>query len=104
MALPSWQEIAETLRERVRAGDYPVGSLIPSTTGLAAEFGVTRGPARAAVEALKREGVLEGEPGRGVRVAAVPSARLRPVRDVLAEHEAQLREIRERLDRLENQG
>jgi DNA-binding GntR family transcriptional regulator len=71
-AASSWQDIADTIRTRIASGTYPVGALIPSTTALGQEFGVSQGPVQRATALLRAEGLVVGEPGRGVRVVAAP--------------------------------
>ncbi|MFF4019551.1 GntR family transcriptional regulator [Streptomyces sp. NPDC001843] len=52
------QEIAGTLRERIRAGDLRVGDRLPTQAELAEEFGVERGTVRQALRALQDDGLL----------------------------------------------
>jgi GntR family transcriptional regulator len=94
---PSWADIAVVVRARIVDGTYPVGGLLPSTTALAAGFGVSPGPIQRAIAALKAEGLVVGEPGRGVRVVRTPEAGTKTVEEQLAEHDARLRRIEERL-------
>jgi DNA-binding transcriptional regulator YhcF (GntR family)/8-oxo-dGTP pyrophosphatase MutT (NUDIX family) len=61
--------IAETLRQRIAAGQYPAGSSLPGELALASEFEVSRNTARAAVQTLEHEGLVETLPGQGRRVA-----------------------------------
>jgi GntR family transcriptional regulator len=68
------QRIASEIRSRIISGKYPEGSQIPSTPNLAKEFGVSKTPVRDAVKELQAEGTLEGRPGKGVYVRAVPAA------------------------------
>jgi DNA-binding GntR family transcriptional regulator len=67
----TWARIADTLRERIAAGDPPPGSLLPSETALCGEYGVVRNTVRRALAALEGEGLIETLPGRG-RVVRVP--------------------------------
>ncbi len=57
--------IAGELDRRIIAGEYPVGTRLPSEVELARAFGVARGTLRAALAALQRRGVLEPRPGAG---------------------------------------
>ncbi|MBG0854270.1 winged helix-turn-helix transcriptional regulator [Streptomyces spinoverrucosus] len=68
------QEIADTLRDRIRSGDLKAGDRLPTQAELAEEFGVERGTVRQALRALQEDGLLsnvsKGSPPR----IAVPSA------------------------------
>jgi DNA-binding GntR family transcriptional regulator len=88
-------EIADGLRERIRRGEYPVGTRIPSIAALQETYGV-RGlnTVRSALRILISEGLLRSEQGVGTWVLAVPPERPKNL-DVLAE----LRSAREALDR-----
>jgi DNA-binding transcriptional regulator YhcF (GntR family) len=62
------QEIADILRERIRAGDLRAGDRLPTQAELAEEFGVERGTVRQALRALQDDGLLsnvsKGSPPR----------------------------------------
>jgi hypothetical protein len=62
------QEIADTLRERIRTGDLRAGERLPTQAGLAEEFGVERGTVRQALRVLQEYGLLsdvsKGSPPR----------------------------------------
>ncbi|MDQ0991662.1 GntR family transcriptional regulator [Streptomyces sp. V3I7] len=62
------QEIADTLRERIRAGELKAGDRLPTQAELAEEFGVERGAVRQALRALQDDGLLsnvsKGSPPR----------------------------------------
>ena len=89
-AASSWQDIADTIRARIADGTYPVGALIPSTTALGEEFGTSQGPVQRATALLRAEGLVVGEPGRGVRVADAPPQMTVGVEDRLAALEARM--------------
>lgn len=65
-----YQEIANTLRERVAAEG--LGHVLPSESDLSAEFGVSRVTVRRALETLRDEGVLDSRQGFGWFVATAP--------------------------------
>lgn len=70
-----YPEIVTDLRARIRAGEYrqPDGrQKLPSIEQLKEQYGVSYGPIRTAMLMLKAEGLLTGEPGRGVYVAGTP--------------------------------
>ncbi|WP_030318126.1 winged helix-turn-helix domain-containing protein [Streptomyces sp. NRRL B-3229] len=62
------QEIADTLRERIRTGDLKAGDRLPTQAELADEFGVERGTVRQALRVLQEDGLLsnvsKGSPPR----------------------------------------
>jgi DNA-binding GntR family transcriptional regulator len=60
-------EVAEELRERIYAGDYPLGTKLRQEQ-LADDLQISRTPLREALRVLESEGLLHSEPGRGVRV------------------------------------
>ncbi|MFF7331101.1 GntR family transcriptional regulator [Streptomyces sp. NPDC090306] len=68
---PSSQEIADTLRERIRDGDLKAGDRLPTQAELAEEFGVERGTVRQALRALQEDGLLTNvSKGSPPRIAA----------------------------------
>ncbi len=73
------QEIADTLRERIRAGDLKAGDRLPTQAELAEEFGVERGTVRQALRALQEDGLLSNvSKGSPPRIAAPAPARSEP--------------------------
>lgn len=65
-----YQEIAQTLRDRVRA-EAP-GAVLASESELSAEFEVSRVTVRRALETLRDEGLVESRQGFGWLVVAPP--------------------------------
>ena len=63
------QAIAAGLRAQIAAGTLAPGARLPSTRGLAAERGVSRGTITAAYEQLLAEGYLRSRPGARAVVA-----------------------------------
>ncbi|WP_079178139.1 winged helix-turn-helix domain-containing protein [Streptomyces mangrovisoli] len=73
------QEIADTLRERIRAGDLKVGDRLPTQAELADEFGVERGAVRQALRVLHEDGLLSNvSKGSPPRIAEPPRVRDEP--------------------------
>lgn len=73
------QEIADILRERIRAGELKAGDRLPTQAELAEEFGVERGTVRQALHALREDGLLSNlGKGSPPRIAAPPPAREEP--------------------------
>ncbi|MGW5634946.1 GntR family transcriptional regulator [Streptomyces sp. NPDC003832] len=65
------QEIADILRERIRAGELKAGDRLPTQAELAEEFAVERGTVRQALRALQEDGLLSNvSKGSPPRVAA----------------------------------
>src|SRR3954452_25114153 len=73
------QEIADSLRERIRVGDLRAGDRLPTQAELAEEFGVERGTVRQAMRALQEDGLLSNvSKGSPPRVAEPAPARDEP--------------------------
>ncbi|MFD6434141.1 winged helix-turn-helix domain-containing protein [Streptomyces venezuelae] len=70
------QDIADTLRDRIRAGELRAGERLPTQAELAEEFGVERGAVRQAMKKLQAEGLLsnvsKGSPPRVAQSAPPP--------------------------------
>ncbi|MGW6706763.1 GntR family transcriptional regulator [Streptomyces sp. NPDC054956] len=75
----AYAKVADALRTRVRAGEWPVGTRLPSRARLAAEYSVGQSVTQRAMELLIIEGLLEGRTGAGTYVR-VPRRRPRVVR------------------------
>ncbi|MET8689837.1 GntR family transcriptional regulator [Streptomyces sp. NPDC004732] len=73
------QDIADTLRERIRAGELRPGARLPTQAELAEEFGVERGAVRQAMKKLQAEGLLsnvsKGSPPRVAESTALPAGK-----------------------------
>jgi hypothetical protein len=73
------QEIAEILRDRIRAGDLRAGDRLPTQAELADEFRVERGTVRQALRALQDDGLLSNvSKGSPPRIAEVVPTRDEP--------------------------
>ncbi|AEY90169.1 GntR-family transcriptional regulator [Streptomyces hygroscopicus subsp. jinggangensis 5008] len=73
------QQIADTLRQRIRAGVLRVGERLPTQADLAEEFGVERGTVRQALRVLHEDGLLSNvSKGSPPRVAEPGPAREEP--------------------------
>jgi GntR family transcriptional regulator len=68
MTFSAGAQIANALRQRIKAGKIPPGRRIPSLVELEAEFGVARDTLRKAVQVLKDEGLVETVQGMGIYV------------------------------------
>jgi GntR family transcriptional regulator/MocR family aminotransferase len=75
---PLHEQIERSIREDIRAGRLAAGTRLPSTRGLAAELGVSRGVVSEAFGQLAAEGYLlasQGAPTRVARSVHVPDPR-----------------------------
>jgi GntR family transcriptional regulator len=70
---PKYLDLADDLRAKIANGTYAVGAELPSTTQLMQIYDVSVTVVRAAVRELRHEGLVLGQPGKGVYVQAEPS-------------------------------
>ncbi|WP_030158502.1 GntR family transcriptional regulator [Streptomyces sp. NRRL S-244] len=75
----AYLKVADSLRARIGAEEWPVGSKLPSRSRFAREYGVGQSVTQRALELLIIEGLLEGRAGSGTYLCA-PRERLRIVR------------------------
>jgi GntR family transcriptional regulator len=92
VGLPAYQQVAVDLRSRIAGGELPVGSAIPSTARLIEQYRGSSTVARAAVAQLRADGLVVGQPGKGVFVRATPEA--------AAETAVSIEALGERVERL----
>ncbi|HEY0187229.1 MAG TPA: substrate-binding domain-containing protein [Cellulomonas sp.] len=75
MDQPLYRRVFDTLRERIRSGEVPVGSHLPAPRALEAEFGVSAITVRRAMDMLRTDGYIVRRPRIGsVVVAREPEA------------------------------
>src|SRR5436309_13537928 len=67
---PVYTSVFEELQARIRRGDWPPGTRLPSITRLAQELKVGTGSLREALQSLQSIGQVKIEHGRGVFVAS----------------------------------
>jgi GntR family transcriptional regulator len=94
-------QIAGDLRERMEAGEFAPGTKLPSLRKLAADYGVTQPTAADALQQLHSDGLAGHSSGRGYFVAEVQPDRAPTLDDRLEAIEAEVRELRSRLESLE---
>lgn len=75
MAVLKYEEIAESLRARIAAGEIAPGETIPSGRELAEQWDVSRATAIKAVDVLRNDGVVVAKQGTGFVVTETPVAR-----------------------------
>jgi DNA-binding GntR family transcriptional regulator len=68
--LPRYHRIADSLRERIRGGEWSPGAPLPNQRRLARDFGVTLMTLRQALELLERDHLITRRHGLGTFVAA----------------------------------
>jgi GntR family transcriptional regulator/MocR family aminotransferase len=67
--VPLYEQLERTLRDAIRDGRLRASTRLPSSRGLAAELGISRGVVTSAYDQLAAEGYLETRQGAHVRVA-----------------------------------
>lgn len=72
------EQIAARLQQDILLGILQPGQPLREQD-LSSEFGVSRGPIREAFRQLTEQGLLTLEPNKGVRVAQLPSPKVRPL-------------------------
>lgn len=69
-AKPLYQQVKEHLVHRVLAGEWKPGQLLPSETRLAAEYELSQGTVRKAIEEMASEGLVTRRAGKGTFVTS----------------------------------
>ncbi|WP_082352603.1 GntR family transcriptional regulator [Rhizobium sp. AAP43] len=69
---PLYLQVAHHLEARIRTGEFPVGTLLPTENELAAALGVSRQTVRQAIATMRTGGRLSAKKGVGTRVEAGP--------------------------------
>jgi DNA-binding GntR family transcriptional regulator len=64
-----FEQLASQIRERIRAGEYPRGSRLPTIEDIRAETELSPMTIRRAFRVLTGEGLVRVVPGRGTFVA-----------------------------------
>lgn len=68
MSIPLYEQLAETLRDKMYAGEYTFGDSLPSERAMAAEFGISHLTVRKALSLLEEEGLIVRIQGKGTFV------------------------------------
>ena len=89
-SLPMYQRIKNTIHDKVRRGEWPAGSHIPSENKLAADLNVSRMTINRPFRELTAEGILKRVHGLGTFVSEKPQqASLVELRSISEEIQAQ---------------
>jgi DNA-binding GntR family transcriptional regulator len=75
VALLKYEEIAESLRSRIAAGEFAPGDTLPSGRDLAEQWSVARATVVKAMDVLRGDGVVEAKQGTGFIVTETPIGR-----------------------------
>ena len=70
--MAKYRDIADDLRRRIAAGEFPVGSRLPGIPALQERYDAALGTVRAAEDILRDEGLLRTAQGEGSFVLALP--------------------------------
>lgn len=95
---PAYRQVADDLRTKIRDGRYSPGDVLPSTAQLMEAYTVSVTVVRAAINQLRAEGLVIGQPGKGVFIADTASASLED--DDLVEIRRQILALRSELIKL----
>ena len=66
--VPPYRQIAEIIRRRIKSGEYPKDSRIPTESEMVETWEVARTTARRAIAVLREEGLVYTVPQRGTYV------------------------------------
>lgn len=93
-----WRQIAASMEQAIRRGDYKPGMQLPTEKHLAGDFGVNRHTVRQAMNRLAETGLVRIEQGRGMFVADgsldyALSARTRFTENLLTKQKKAVREL-----------
>jgi GntR family transcriptional regulator len=66
--VPPYRQIAEIIRKRIKSGEYPKNSRIPTESEMVEIWEVARTTARRAIAVLREEGLVYTVPQRGTYV------------------------------------
>jgi GntR family transcriptional regulator len=93
-APPKYAQVVAEIKKRIERGAYPPGTLLPSEHQLVTEFGVSRPTIVKSLSALRQDGWIDTQQGKGSfvrgRPALADAERTRPAHDVMELSEAEL--------------
>jgi len=86
-APPKYAQVVDAIKRRIEQGEYPPGTLLPSEHQLVGEFEVSRPTIVKALSALRQDGWIDTQQGKGSfvrgRPALADAERTRPAHGVL---------------------
>src|SRR6266704_648961 len=93
-APPKYAQVVTEIKRRIERGEYPPGSPLPSQHPLVTEFGLSRPTIVRALSALRQDGWIDTQQGKGSfvrgRPALADAERTRPAHDVIELPETEL--------------
>jgi DNA-binding GntR family transcriptional regulator len=93
-APPKYAQVVAEIKRRIESGEYAPGSLLPSEHQLVESFGVSRPTIVKSLSALRQDGWIETQQGKGSFVRGRPALagaeRTRPAQNILELPETQL--------------
>lgn len=98
---PAYLQIADDLRQQIRSGALAPGTPLPSTARLAERYESSASVVKMAVGILRTEGLVIGQQGKGVFVRDPAEPAPAHDSDALDVIRAELRELSERVARVE---
>lgn len=99
---PKYQEIADYLRAQIEGGRLGPGDQLEGQAVLMERFSVAMSTVVRALDELRKEGLVETKPGLGTFVREQkPSAEFVALMERLDEMGAEVRQLRERVEKLE---
>jgi DNA-binding GntR family transcriptional regulator len=91
---PKYAQVVAEIKKRIERGVYPPGSLLPSEHQLVSEFGISRPTIVRSLAALRQDGWIDTQQGKGSfvrgRPALADAERTRPAHDLMELPEAEL--------------
>lgn len=70
-----YRQVAAQLRDAIKRGEHPPGSMLPSQPELAKRYGLNQTSINRAIMVLRNEGLVRVEHGRGAFVQEVPTVK-----------------------------
>ena len=67
-AEPPYLQVARHIRDQIASGELQPGDPVPSSREIVTKWGVAKATAEKALQALRGQGLVEAEPGRGTKV------------------------------------
>ncbi|MFD9950429.1 GntR family transcriptional regulator [Nonomuraea sp. NPDC059023] len=100
---PGYLQIADDLREQIRGGSLAPGAPLPSTAQLSERYDASLSVVKMAVGLLRNEGLVIGQQGKGVYVRDLAEAPAVDLAAEVSELRSAVRQLSERLARVEKE-